>query len=242
MVYFENENIIKLIFTSIHCNIFTCKVMNKTVYKIMIQLSSYKTIFKAIGKTQIIIEEHLNTVTSLCRISDQCIVSASKDETIKVWDIEYFQCIKTLQHPSAITTVTALPNDQFVSCCHYCIKVWNIKNDFKCIYTISHFPEYKNYNSLISLPDNDFAVCAGKFYPDKILILDSKDSYSILKVIDDYWGTPKSLVSLNFGRIAYAAWGNAIKIWAKKSYKFLWFEFFKIMNACKALVVVMYHK
>ena len=84
------------------------------------------------------------------------IVSASLDKTIKIWDINSFECIETLiGHTREVYAVAFIPSKQnIVSGGHSysVIKVWN-STSFKCIANLTG--NSKSIFALTILPDNE---------------------------------------------------------------------------------------
>lgn len=81
---------------------------------------------------------HSDAVRSLAVLSDDKIISDSKDNAIKIWDINKGDCIKTLNgHSDAVLSVAALENDKIISgSVDNAIKIWDI-NTGDCIKTLN---------------------------------------------------------------------------------------------------------
>jgi WD40 repeat protein len=77
--------------------------------------------------------KHKHWVTSLIFIeSDNSLASGSHDKSIKIWEINHFQCLKTIQVKYGITSLLLLPGGYFASSGYNGIKIWDIKN-YECI-------------------------------------------------------------------------------------------------------------
>jgi WD40 repeat protein len=99
--YLYNENIIKLIFDNFNpLNNLLEKTTNKTITKIILSILNYNNMFKSIGKNQIILRGHNHWVRSLISLSENLILSASFDKTLRTWDINNYTCIATIVEDS----------------------------------------------------------------------------------------------------------------------------------------------
>ena len=78
-------------------------------------------------------------------LPDGKIVSASRDRTLKIWDINNYRCIRTLEgHENYIYTVIVLPDGNIVSGSHdNTIKIWNCLDNYNCINTLTGHTHYK---------------------------------------------------------------------------------------------------
>ena len=83
------------------------------------------------------------------------LISCSADKTIKIWDLETFECLKTLNgHSDRVKKIEKLPNDRILSCSSdHTIKLWDIGTGF-CLKTYNHGFEV---GCLKSLSDKTFA-------------------------------------------------------------------------------------
>jgi WD40 repeat protein len=222
MIIYENENILKLILTSIPLvDIKNSKTaMNKTIQYIILQITDFKKMFETMGKNKTTIKAHNTSITSLLQISNSYIVTACQDGLIKVWAIRNFQCIKTLGQKSSVASVVNLPNEQFASSCTSHINIWDISVDFNCLKTLSYSP-YRYYNNLVLLSDGNLAVSASELVSDYVLILNSQNNYNLIKAIYGDGRNITSLIALSNSIIAYSAFENQIKIWGQTNMKFL---------------------
>ena len=62
----------------------------------------------------------------LCQINDNYFASASFDKNIKIWDLNKFECVQTLEgHNANITAVIKYDEETIVSCSgDKTIKIW----------------------------------------------------------------------------------------------------------------------
>jgi WD40 repeat protein len=137
MIKLENENILKLIFSSIKLSttrdlIPTTK--NKIISNILIRLLSYKNIFKTIGNSRKILNnEDSRDIRSIAMLPDGNLISSCFN-SINIWDVNGKQCIKTIPETQYYNFIILLPNDVIVTSTPIGeIKFLDVKDDFNCI-------------------------------------------------------------------------------------------------------------
>lgn len=65
------------------------------------------------GKLCVVYEGHWNKVTSIYSVPQTDILLTVSESNIKVWDLEYDECIKNMnEHSSVIVYIEQLPNDE----------------------------------------------------------------------------------------------------------------------------------
>ena len=63
-------------------------------------------------------------------------ISASRDKSIKVWDLEAGKCLKTIKNQQPIIANALIPNNKFISAFeNKTIKIWDL-NTYECINTL----------------------------------------------------------------------------------------------------------
>jgi WD40 repeat protein len=71
--------------------------------------------------------------------SNYRIVSASHDQTIKVWDAKTYALIKTLEgHTDIVRHAVFSPNNQYIVSCSFdnTLKVWDVTMDYNVVTTL----------------------------------------------------------------------------------------------------------
>jgi WD40 repeat protein len=147
----------------------------------------------------------------MTQLPDDTIITASDDKTMKLWNMNNFQCIKTIEGNSAFISVVLLPNNNLMSLLSNGINIWDINNGFKCIKTI-YMKDYSRFCSLLLLTNRNIAFTA---HSDLkmiycILVLDSANDYTCIKVLGEQsrW----LLVNISNNRFASASY-YSIKLW-----------------------------
>jgi WD40 repeat protein len=97
---FENENILKLTFNSLA--LFRTKqslqqIKNNTLCKVILNLITYEQVFKSMGKNKSILSAHQYLIAGIALLPSNQIITASRDEILKIWDLNTKECIKTLK-------------------------------------------------------------------------------------------------------------------------------------------------
>jgi WD40 repeat protein len=192
-IYLHNDNITKLIFDifdPLNNQHILEKIINKTITKVILSILSYKKMFKSIGKNQIILRGHDNWVRLLISLSENLILSATVDKTLRIWDIDNYTCIVTIVEDTYISSLLKLPDGNIAVACANSINIRNVNDTLKCIKSI--FCEgYTKFNNLTLLTDSRIAFTAYKSDElNSIIISDINANYNIIKVVeaadDDY--------------------------------------------------------
>jgi WD40 repeat protein len=149
MTKFENQNILTLVFRSISLFILkqlSKKINNKTINTILIRSLSYKNIFKSLGKTKSILGEHKQEICSLALLPNGNLLSISWSYDLKIWDMNSFICLRSIDDIDLGETVIVLPNGKLVSLLWGEIKFWEFEDDWDidCFKVLAFdYPVYK---------------------------------------------------------------------------------------------------
>ena len=102
---------------------------------------------------------HTDYVLTLCKTKDPlCILSGSRDETIKMWQVSTYKCIRTFEgHSDAIFHIIIYSDDKIISAsADKSIKIWNQQGE--CLNTLKgHTDEVAG---LIELKDKRLVSCS----------------------------------------------------------------------------------
>jgi WD40 repeat protein len=112
---------------------------------------------------------HMDLVTSLLYNNRyNVLLSGSEDCTIKVWNVNDYHCIKTIENKSKIYGLMLLPFNYIAVLTPKSIKFISFNGDYECINTI----EYENilFKSFLLLKDNRIASVINHGW--KLMILD----------------------------------------------------------------------
>ena len=155
---------------------------------------------------------HTSSVHSAAFSPDgRYIVSASVDETIKLWDIQSGECIKTLKgHTYFVESASFSPDGKYIVSASYdnTLRIWDTSSG-KCIQTLEGHTD--DVNSATFSPDERYIVSASG--DNTIKIWDTENG----KCIKTIEGHTSYVNSANFspdGRyIVSASLDSTIKIW-----------------------------
>jgi WD40 repeat protein len=105
----QDENLIKLIFNCFTFKLLKqlfCKLKNRTINHSLLKSLGYRSFYKSLGNTKTSIEADKNYIKLICLLSDGNLLFISTDYTLKVWDMENYQCINTIECKHAIISLT----------------------------------------------------------------------------------------------------------------------------------------
>ena len=102
------------------------------------------------------LEGHVHDVNFLIKINKYQIASASRDETLKIWDIITGKCLKTLEGHSASVYFLVKINEKTIASASYDkrIKIWDIITG-NCLKTLEGHSDY--INALVKINGNKIA-------------------------------------------------------------------------------------
>jgi WD40 repeat protein len=97
--------------------------------------------------------EHWGYVYSLAYVEKaNLLISGSNNKNIRIWNMDDYKCIKTINCDAAVKCLLALPNGYFLSAYYdNTVKVWTT-NDFECIHTFNLHKQV--ITSMIMVDDN----------------------------------------------------------------------------------------
>jgi WD40 repeat protein len=213
---FSNENLLKLIFST--STLFEVRgklhiVCNKLLYILILSMIDYRSIYKSLGRSKHIMSGHTDEIFTLALLSNTKLASVSKDNTLKVWNMDTYACINTIKHEGPVTSVILLTNGNIASCTwdkH--IKIFNIDEDFICLKTI-HVYGFGGYDALIQLSNGNIA-CTAKHNNDYcIIILDNNNNYNCIKVLRGHLSYVLCFANLPNDKFASGSTDTKINIW-----------------------------
>jgi WD40 repeat protein len=213
-----NENIIKLILTSLQ-SFKIYQVLhtgnNRSMSAIILRLLCYKDIFKAMGKSKIMLNENDNYIYALTVLQDGNLLSASDNQTLKLWNINTYLCIKTISVDCYVESLATLPNG-YVAFCSWNGKfnIWDPNNYYKLIKKL-HLEGYESVGNLILLPNRCLAS-TGKYKNEYVIIILHHNSFDFKMNLSKHEQRVTSLVNLSSNTFASASYDGSINIWEIK--------------------------
>lgn len=147
---------------------------------------------------------HDGTVWALALAVDiDCLISASSDQSIKVWDLTTFKCKFTLEGHEGIVHVLGLFRELlFSGGSDRTVRVWDIAAA-KCIRTIE-----QHDNTVCSLVVVPPYLITGSYH--KIRVFDLQ-SYDLVQVLTGHTNWVRALC--HSGPVLYSGSGSELKIW-----------------------------
>ena len=135
------------------------------------------------------------------------LISGSEDKTIKIWNLETGECLKTLkEHHDWVNSILIISNNKFLSGSDdKTIKIWDL-DSFECLNTLKN---EKGIKSLCSISDNQIA-CGCYDGSINIWNLNNLTKVKTLKAHDD---CIQSLLLVDKTKLISCSSENNIKIW-----------------------------
>jgi WD40 repeat protein len=84
---------------------------------------------------------HSEKLLALMFAENNLVVSGSYDYTIRVWNIDNYQCVKIIQQSDYAAILVILPNGYFAACSFKEIKIYNL-NGYNCVNTLAGHEDY----------------------------------------------------------------------------------------------------
>jgi WD40 repeat protein len=132
------------------------KKSNDLSFGNIIQNHDHITLSKNCGQLVKSFHGHTEKVTSIQIIKNSNkFLSASKDKTIKIWNIESGECMKTLKgHELGVLAILVASDSKLISSSlDQTIKIWDLSN-FECTNTLK---VESKVNCLVNVSENEFA-------------------------------------------------------------------------------------
>lgn len=162
------------------------------------------------------IEEHSSQVTCLCFIDGNRFCSCSIDEKIKIWSLDNYQCIGTLESDTGFIYISKLSDGHLISSDFKGeIQVWDIDN-LECLYA----SEYDDLiNKICEISDNRICSCS---FDKTMIIFDNYSPYQQRHIIYHKYPvysfielkTAKHIMSCSYIDNSYE-----ITVWNNQSYQ-----------------------
>jgi WD40 repeat protein len=159
--------------------------------------------------------QHKSIVRSIQVIEDaNKLISASNDETIKIWDLQSGECLKTLNEHS-VSRVLIYKNNKFISGSYNNkIKMWDLES-FKCIETLN------NNSAVFSLLLLSDKILASGLFDGTINIWNLNEK-KIVKSIKAHETWIRCLIkSKDSSKLISGSGDSKIKIWDSNNFELL---------------------
>ena len=147
------------------------------------------------------------------------IVSASSDRTIRIWDAESGECLKTLEgHTNIVNSAAFSPNGKKIVSASWdsTIKIWDVESG-ECLKTLEGHT--KIVNSATFSPDGKKILSASS---DSTIKIWDVESGKCLKTLERHTNSVNSAAFSPDGKkIVSASWDKTVRIWDTESNKSL---------------------
>jgi WD40 repeat protein len=153
---------------------------------------------------------HMNSVYSIIQLKDGRLASASKDKTIRIWDLGgNYNCTHILQeHSNIVWSLHNLSNGSFASAsADKTIRIWSPEKNFKSILTLKGHSD-----AVICLCQIDELRLASGSKDNSIKIWNLKQGLDIL-TIEGHSNYVWSLINLKSNQLLSASYDMTIRVW-----------------------------
>jgi hypothetical protein len=160
MIYFENENILKLIminYTHLNNKQIYNNLNNKMLNIIILKILEYKTMINSLGRSSLTFQYHSDYIHYLIKLTDSNIVSVSADHTMKKLNVDNCDVLTSLEIPERITSAIVLTNGNVITSSEEGLKVWTVDDNFECIKEYK-YSKYFDFNGLFLLFKGRFVM------------------------------------------------------------------------------------
>ncbi len=154
------------------------------------------------------LQGHSNGVIALTMLGDGRLASGSRDNSIKLWDVQTGQCVQTLQgHSKEVTALTMLGDGRLASGSNdKSIKLWDVKTG-QCVQTLKGHSSHVYALTMLG----DGRLASGS--TDKSIKLWDVKTGQCVQTLQGHSGTVKALTLLGDGRLASGSYDKSIKLW-----------------------------
>jgi WD40 repeat protein len=217
----KNENLLNLIFKSFSLldnkRLYVKTIYNRTVLRATLKILSYQEIYQSMGSLKNILKGHTSFIYSIALLPNGNFISSSNDTTLKIWDINSYQEIKTLLgHKDCVYAIVVLKDGNIASFSFDGeLRVWGYNNDYELI-LLKKYKDYNSFNNSILLP-NGCLVCSCCYkYSSRILIIDPSKDYEYIEELEQTTFVA-SLVNVGGDFFASGDEAGIIPIWDIKN-------------------------
>jgi WD40 repeat protein len=191
MITFNNENLIKLIFynfTLYDLQIQFHVLRNKIINNVRLDILNYDKIFKSMGSSKLIFSEVNQLLLSPPVIlPNGNLLSASRDKTIRFWDMKRGLCIKAITAKCRICTLTVLQNGIILAYLYgRSFQIWNDYGEGST--RIIENNDFNDFYQTLFLSNGDVACMSEQIGLNKLIILFLKDDYQSSRILDNHQG------------------------------------------------------
>lgn len=189
-----------------------CCIKHAFENKILIGLKNGQIkIFNTETKENIdIINVHTDSINSILVINDNNqFVTCSNDKTIKLFDINSLDCIRTfIGHEKLVNDIDKISNEKIVSCSFDCtIRIWNLNDKHQCLKIIHSY----YLISFVRVLSDKIIACACR-YTSGIYIWNVETGICLNAFTNNVSNTI-SIIRLSNEQIATGDTKGLIKIW-----------------------------
>ncbi len=166
------------------------------------------------GVCEGVMEGHAGEVACVCALGDTCVVSASGDRTLRVWDVATGACVRMLEgHTGVVSGVCALEDGRVVSASEdMTLRVWDTALG-ACVKVLKGHEGH--VLSVCALADG--RVVSGS--DDKTLRVWELETEKCAMLLEGHTGAVTNVCALKDGRVASASDDTTLRVWDTETRK-----------------------
>jgi len=153
---------------------------------------------------------HKSQINSLALFKTHHLISCSNDKTIKIWNINTNELVRSIDDENSVKSVAVLDHDMMASTSKNLIKIWDVVTGFSVKTLTDH--EDKPVSCLTFISSNNLLVSGST---DKTVKIWDLNTFELKFTLAGHTQSISSLAVLHHhGQIASGSWDKTIKIWS----------------------------
>ena len=219
------ENLYSDFITSIQINEESNRLITASRHQ-MIMIMNLKT-----GQIYKIIEDHQEAIRSILIIPNNKFISGSVDCTIKIWSLNSYECLQTLENELSVYSLCLISENQIAcGCGNGTINIWNLESLTK----VKSFRAHLFHIKCLLLVDNSKLISCSADYIIKIWDI---ETFDCIRELEGHSGCVNYLESSSDGRLLFScSRDRTVNIWQIETGELLKsIEFDKAVNCVKIL-------
>ena len=159
------------------------------------------------GKCLKTLNNHKDRVTNILIIPNNKFISASNDKTIKIWDLNSYECFNTLTSESRVYSLCLISDNEIAcGCDDGSINIWNLNNLAK----VKSLKAHDSWISYLLLFDKTKLISCSS---DKKIMILSLETFKCIKVIDGHSQIIRYLELTSDGNLLSCSYDKSVKLW-----------------------------
>jgi WD40 repeat protein len=202
MTELKNENLLKLIFSALalfKIRQLFIQLRNKILNKILLSALNYKAIYNSMGKAIVELNKKNKKHNKIDIVAFKNQLITTCDDFLKVWNVNDFSYKQYFKDQLFIFNSLIINPKGIIAASSYplfrqnIIKLWDIKDNFKCIRTI----QCEDLKQIFFLSYNYLAYITDSYYSNIITILNYINGKPIKTLNSDRFANTPAILSIS---------------------------------------------